>query len=97
MSARNQSQVGRLTRLQQFLWYCAFAWFFLVCVLYLFDTSLAASVSHGGVVFVVVVTVVRIVALMEVFRRARLYRFWLLGCVLILVLISTILLKYFSW
>ena len=87
-------QTRSLVRLHQLLWYGIFVFFLAVCIVYPFDPDLAAGITFWGVILVVVGTVVRIVVLSEMFRRARRLGLWSLCGVLLLVLIGTIFLRY---
>jgi len=85
---------GGLIRLHQILWYTIFVFFLAVCALYPFDSDLSARIAFWGVILIVAGTVVRIVVLSELFRRARRPGLWALCGVLLVVLIGTIFLKY---
>lgn len=83
-----------LIRLHRVLWYSIFVCFLAVCVLWPFNPELAVRISFWGVILIVVGTVVRIVVLSELFRRARRFGLWSLCAVLLLVMVGTIFLKY---
>ena len=90
----NKFQTGGLIRLHQILWYGVFIWFLAVCILYPFNSELATKLSFWGVMLIVAGTVVRVVVLSEVFRRARRTGLYALCGVLLLVLAGTIFLRY---
>ncbi len=96
MSIGTKIEATGLNRLQKVLWYLLLVWFAFVFVACLVLPSIAADLARWGVIMIVLITALRIVALGEIFRRKKLYRFWLLACTLVLVLISTVLLKYFT-
>jgi len=59
--------------------------------------TLDERIAMWGIMLIFAVVGVKIVLLAELFRRARLYRFWLLCYMLLVILLSTIVLKtYFA-
>lgn len=86
-----------ITRLQQITWYLFFFWFALANFLYIFEDQTADLFSYWGVVLILLSTTLVIAAIGEQFRRTRLFRFWLLCYMLIVILIAVIIAKvYFS-
>ena len=83
-----------LFRFQRIFWYAVLIWFAAVCVAFPLHPEPAADISYWGVIFVLIMTGVRIVFLTELFRRARRTRFMLLGWLLLAVLALTVLYKF---
>jgi hypothetical protein len=88
-------QIKFLIRLQRVSWYLIFGCFLLATFLYLLQLSIAESVAFWGLIALLTMTLVKIFLLAEQFRAARLYRFWLLSYTLLLILLSTVLLKVY--
>jgi hypothetical protein len=91
---RERFQSGGLIRLHQVLWYAIFVFFFIVCLVYAFDSELSARIAFWGVILIIAGTVARVIVLSELFRRSHRYGLWSLCGVLLLVLIGTILLRF---
>ena len=83
-----------LIKVQQFSWYFAFVYFAIVAVLYFIDYANVNVYSIAGVIFVFVVTLLKIFIMAEQFRKAKLYRFWLLSYTLVVILLMIILIRY---
>ncbi len=86
-------QSKHLIRLQVVSWYLFLGCFVVATVLYALKHPLGDTIAFGGVIIVLIMTIVKILVLAEQFRLARLYRFWLLSYMLLIILLLTILLK----
>jgi hypothetical protein len=82
-----------LVRYQQRAWYLLTFWFGAVSVLHFLDLGAARVTALIGLIGVLATVGGAIVIVGELFRRARLYRFWLLTWLLIIILLSTVILK----
>ncbi len=79
---------------QRLSWLGIVAVFTVASVLYALGISTADLVAAGGMAFLLLMVAAKIVLFAEQFRRARLYRFWLLSYLLIVMLLLTYLIKY---
>lgn len=86
-----------ITRFQQIAWYLFLLGFAVATSLFYFGYSLAETISYWGIVLILLSTSTVIVTIGEQFRKTRLFRFWLLCYMLIIILFSVIITKvYFS-
>ena len=86
-----------ITWLQQATWYLFLLGFGAATALFYFGYSLAEKIGYWGIVLILVSTSTIIVIIGEQFRKTRLFRFWLLCYMLIIILFSVIITKvYFS-
>ncbi len=86
-----------ITRLQQASWYLFLLCFALATLLYFFENKTAELVSYWGIVLILLSTTIVIATIGEQFRKTRLFRFWLLCYMLIVILLAVIIAKvYFS-
>ncbi|MDH4157660.1 MAG: hypothetical protein OEW00_10345 [candidate division Zixibacteria bacterium] len=88
-------QISRLIGLQRTAWYFFFAYFVVAAGLWVLGADIAGRVTFWGVVLVLAVTLSELVIIAEQFRVAEMRRFQILSYVLALLLLSTIVLKYF--
>ena len=88
-------QISRLVGLQRMAWYIFFAYFLVAACLHLLVADIAYRVTFWGVILLLGVTLSKLVIIAEQFRAAEMRRFQILSYVLALLLLSTILLKYF--
>ena len=89
--------ISRLVVLHRLLLTAFLIWFLLAaiaCFVGYGDYGHAAS--HAGILGIIAATLTRIVLVAEQFRRARLYRLWLLGYMLIILILSTAVWRYVS-
>jgi hypothetical protein len=86
-------RIKGLTRLQSIAWYVFLGLFLTATVLFIFESPAANRVAYWGLVVILGLTLVKIIILSEQFRTARLYRFWLLSYLLVVLILSTALLK----
>jgi hypothetical protein len=84
-----------LTRLQSIAWYVFLSLFLSATALFFFESPAANRVAYWGLVVILGFTLAKIIILGEQFRAARLYRFWLLSYLLVVILLSTALLKVY--
>lgn len=86
-------QVSTLVRLQALSWYLFGLWFGAATIMFCVELPLAADLAFWGVITVLAVVAVIVVLIAELFRRSRLYRYWLLSYMLLVILLSTVILK----
>ncbi len=82
-----------ITLLQRWAWYLLTLWFGVASILYGYSHPLAGAVARWGVVAMLAVIVLKVILIAELFRRARIYRYWLLGYMLLAILLFTVVLK----
>lgn len=82
-----------ITHLQHWAWYLLLVWFGLATVLFRHAHVASETISRWGVVAILAVVGLEVVLIAELFRKARLYRYWLLGYTLLVILLFTIVLK----
>ncbi|MCK4573088.1 MAG: hypothetical protein KAU36_01900 [candidate division Zixibacteria bacterium] len=92
--SRQNFETATLIKLQQVSWYLALAWFGLIAVMIFAGVEGAVLFAKYGVVYVLVVTVAKLFIMAHEFRKVKMTRFFILCCVLVVVLLSTILLRY---
>lgn len=85
--------VSTLVRLQAVSWYLFALWFGAVTIMFCAEWPAAADLAFWGVVMILAVVAVIVVLIAELFRRSRLYRYWLLAYMLLVILLSTVVLK----
>ena len=86
-----------VTRWHRWSWYVLTLWFGAAMVVRLLAPTWDERIATWGIMLIFAVVGVKIVLLAELFRRAKLYRFWLLCYMLLVILLSTVLLKtYFA-
>jgi hypothetical protein len=89
------NQILRLIGLQRMAWYFFFGYFLVAAGLYVLGVDIARQVTFWGVVLLLGITLSKLVIIAEQFRVAEMRRFRNLSYLLGLLLLSTILLKYF--
>ncbi len=82
-----------ITFLQRWAWYLFAGWFGAVCLLYAGGHPYAGTIARWGVIAILLVIGVKVVVISELFRIARLHRYWLLGYMLLVILLFTVILK----
>jgi hypothetical protein len=87
--------ISSLVLLQRIAWYFFFVYFLFVVVLVAAGAHAAEQLAFWGVVLLLVTTVLQLVFLAEQFRLAGRPRFRALSYLLVLLLFSVVLLKYF--
>lgn len=83
-----------ILKIQRFSWYFALGYFAVVSVMYFANSAQVVVFSRLGVIYLLAMTILKLFVLAEQFRSVRLYRFWLLSYALVLILISTVFLRY---
>ena len=89
-------QTAALIRLQRFSWYFALAYFGLVAFMVAVGFEGAVEFARYGVIYVLLVTVAKLFIMAHQFRKVRMNRLVILCYALVLILGSTILLRYFA-
>lgn len=88
---------GTIIALQRLFWLLFVVLFGLATGLLIVGHRYAEGVAAGGAFAILLIVAVITVTMAELFRIARLYRYWLLSYMLLTILLSTILLRmYFS-
>ncbi len=88
---------GTIVTLQRIFWLLFVALFGLATAFYAAGHRYAGIAATGGTFAILLLVAVITVTIAELFRMARLYRYWLLSYMLLTILLSTILLRmYFS-
>ncbi len=90
----NRLSARPLIVLQRALRYLFFIWFLIVTALSLTGNTVATELAFWGIIIVLVGTITRLLLTAELFRRSALYRHWLLSYILLVILLSTVILKY---
>ena len=83
-----------LIKYQKIVWKAIFLYFLATIVTYFFDSSLAEKLTVGGLIGILIITLLKIVLFIQQFQKAKLFRFALLSYLLIVLLLSTIALRY---
>lgn len=90
-------RIGTIIWLQRLFWVLFVIVFGLATGLYIVEHPLANDVAAGGAFAILFIVAVITITMAELFRIARLYRYWLLSYMLLAILLSTILLRtYFA-
>ena len=90
----NYFDTTSLIRWQRWSWYIFSAYFALVTVLYVAGSAMAEMLTVWGIVGILVSTMLKIFLFVTQFQKAGLYRFSLLSYLLVVILLSTVILKY---
>lgn len=86
-----------VVRLQRLFWRLVFFVFAVATGLYAVAPDIAEIVTLGGVIATLLIVAILTITIAELFRKANLYRFWLLSYMLLLILLSIIVLEtYFT-
>ncbi|MFQ6008676.1 MAG: hypothetical protein ACE5K8_06960 [Candidatus Zixiibacteriota bacterium] len=88
-------RIKGLMRLQSIAWYAFLGFFLSATALFFFESPAADHIANWGIVVIFGLTLTKIIILSEQFRAARLYRFWLLSYLLVVIVLSTVLLKMY--
>ena len=83
-----------LIRWQRWSWYIFSAYFAAVTVLYVAGSGLAETLTFWGIAGILGSTLLKISLFVWQFQKAKLYRFSLLSYLLVVILLSTVILKY---
>jgi len=83
-----------LIKWQRWSWYIFSAYFALVTVLFVAGSGIAETLTVWGIVGILVSTLLKIFLFVKQFQKARLFRFSLLSYLLVVILLSTVILKY---
>ncbi len=78
---------------QQVAWYCTLIIFALSAIVYMLSPSVARIMAEGGLLFVLVATLGKLIVLSDQFRKHRLNKYLFLSAALIIVLAVTILVR----
>ena len=93
MTSRDVLTTG-LVKLQKLMWWIILAWFSAARMVYPFRSELATDISRWGVFLILAATLIRIIAVTELFRKETIHRSSLIGYLLIIILLVTVLLGY---
>lgn len=84
-----------LIRLQTICWYLFFVTFGCLTVLHFVWPSVARQLDPWMLSIIGLAAIARLLLVAELFRLIKQYRYWILGYILILLLISTVFVKRF--
>ncbi len=79
---------------QKLSWYLAILFFGVIAFLFIINSPLAFRLSQIGIVMILVTTFLKLIIMAEKFRAVRRIRLMILSYFLMLLLLSTILLRY---
>ena len=91
----HKKDTGSMAGIQKILWYIVIIWFASVSCLFLFNHELALMLSQWGVIGIVLFTLIRVIALSEIFRKTNRTRYSLFSYLLLIIIILTIATKAF--
>ena len=83
-----------LIKWQRWSWYIFSAYFALVAALFVAGSPIAETLTAWGIAGILVSTVLKVFLFVRQFQRAGLFRFSLLSYLLVVILLSTVILKY---
>lgn len=83
-----------LIRLQSLTWYVVFALFVTVAILYLIGWPQTDHLAKAGVIVILVATLLKLIVIGEKFRKIKQKRLMILSYILLLILLSTAMVKY---
>ena len=89
----NKFTDNNLIKYQQLFWYLAIIVFGFITFLYFINSSIAPVLAYAGIILVLVTTLFKLVIMAEKFRTVKRYRLSILSYFLIILLLSTILLR----
>ena len=84
----------RLIFIQSISWYLAFVLFGVVTFLFFLKNEFAPAAAKAGVVMILTLTLLKIFVMAEKFRMIKLSRLVVLSYILIVILLSTVLIKF---
>ena len=87
--------INVVLRIQSWAWYVFLFLFGGATVLYVLHIPIASQLVYVAVILIMVVALVVALVMAEQFRRAKLYRYGLLGYVMIFISLCTLLLKWY--
>ena len=87
--------VNALLKLQSWAWYLFFFLFGGATVLYALDIPVASRLIDIAVILIMVMALIVAFVMAEQFRRAKLYRYGLLGYVMIFISLCTLLIGWY--
>ena len=90
----NYFDTGSLIRWQRWSWYIFSAYFAIVTVMFVAGNRLAETLTVWGIVGILASTLLKIFLFVRQFQKAGLFRFSLLSYLLVVILLSTVILKY---
>lgn len=83
-----------LILVQRVSWYLAFGLFALVTVLFFIKSSYAVITAKASVIMILFLTLLKILVMAQKFHMIKLTRLVVLSYILIVILLSTVLIKY---
>lgn len=83
-----------LLRIQSLTWYVVFILFVVVNILYFLGWDQAKHLAVGGVIVILAATLLKLIVIGEKFRRIKLKRLMIMSYLLLVILLSTALVKY---
>ena len=80
---------------QSIAWYAALVMFAIVAVMFVFNLPYALTAAKAGVIVMIALTIFKIIVMAIKFKKIGMNRLVLLSYILIMILLSTVLIKYF--
>lgn len=84
-----------LIKLQHYAWYIALVYFGATVILFVTKSSLAETLAFYGLIYVIAVTILKLFVMAQRFRELKVTRLWVLCYLLVVILISVVILRYF--
>jgi len=94
--SRDEIPTDFMISLQRILWWIIFGWFLAASTIGVFKTQLAVDLSFVGVILIIIMTILRIIAVSVIMKKVGRGQDSLIGYLLLVVLASTVLIKYFT-
>lgn len=89
-----QPNMRPLILVQRTLWYVILVWFAAATLFSFLGLHLGKELAFLGIILVLAATLARLIFLSEFFRRAALFRNWLLTFLLAMILFTAVLVKF---
>ncbi len=83
-----------LINFQKWFWRFIFIYFVITTLVLTFNRTLADEITFWGIILLLLGTLIKLIIFIINFQKIKLYRFSLLSYLLIFILASTVILKY---
>lgn len=93
--SNNKYSIQSLIKVQQYAWYILLIYFAVVSIVFLFEWPLAETLAIIGVIFIIIVTILKLFIMGQHFNKLKLRRFSLLSYLLVIILLATVIWRFF--
>ncbi|MEA1981436.1 MAG: hypothetical protein U9N54_10740 [candidate division Zixibacteria bacterium] len=83
-----------LIKFQRWFWRITFIYFLINTLILTFNSTLAGEITFWGIILLLLGTLIKLIIFIINFQKIKQYRFSILSYLLIFILASTVILKY---